>query len=291
MSQVLRRSITPILQHSRMSEIHKIIQRALDEDIKDGDVTTLCTIPPDALLEGKFIAKEAGVIAGLEVVERTFVLLDPQVQFLPHVADGDKVQSKQIIASIKGPVRAILSGERVALNFLQRMSGIATLTRQFVESVQGTSARILDTRKTVPGLRVFDKWAVKIGGGQNHRIGLYDMVLIKDNHIAAAGSITKTVEQVRAKDEKKLDIEVEVKNLSELREALGLKVDRILLDNMSPNEMREAVKISNGSVPLEASGNVSLENVAEIATTGVDYISVGKLTHSVNALDISLLLS
>jgi nicotinate-nucleotide pyrophosphorylase (carboxylating) len=228
------------------------------------------------------------VVAGLGVVGLTFLLVDEAVQFTPLIADGDQVGIGQEIATVDGPGQALLSGERVALNFLQRMSGIATLTRRFVEAVQGTSAVILDTRKTAPGLRPLDKWAVRLGGGQNHRFGLYDMVLIKDNHIAAVGSISEAVTRVRAKDKRGRPIEVEVKTLAELKEALPLGVDRIMLDNMSLAEMREAVQLTDGRVPLEASGNVSLENVAAIAATGVDYISIGMLTHSVEALDISL---
>ncbi|QTA88788.1 carboxylating nicotinate-nucleotide diphosphorylase [Desulfonema magnum] len=267
-----------------------ILLRVLEEDIGDGDITTLCTVPREAILKGTFIAKSPGVTAGLEIAGLTFSLLNEQVQFTPHIADGDKVKTGQVIATVSGPGRAILSGERVALNLLQRMSGIATLTREFSDAVEGTSAIILDTRKTVPGLRVFDKWAVRLGRGQNHRFGLYDMVLIKDNHIAAVGSISEAVACVRAKDNQKRAIEVEVRNLTELQEALELNPDRILLDNMTPDEMREAVRTANGRVPLEASGNVSLENVAAIAATGVDYISVGMLTHSVKAMDISLLI-
>ena len=273
-----------------LEQIKPIIQRALDEDVGDGDVTTLCTIPPEAMLDGKFIAKETGVIAGLAVAELTFVLVDEQAQFRPKVADGDRVEARTVIATVSGPCRALLVGERTALNFLQRMSGIATLTRRFVDAIQFTQAVILDTRKTAPGLRVLDKWAVRLGGGQNHRFGLFDMALIKDNHIAAVGGITATVQRVRAGDERGRAIEVEVKNLAELREALELKVDRIMLDNMSLDEMREAVQITAGRALLEASGNVSLENVAAVAATGVDYISVGALTHSAKALDISLLL-
>ncbi|MFQ5596257.1 MAG: carboxylating nicotinate-nucleotide diphosphorylase, partial [Anaerolineae bacterium] len=265
-----------------------IIQRALDEDIGDGDVTTLCTVPPEATLDGEFVAKEAGVIAGLEVARLTFSLVDDRVQFTSRVADGDQVVAGQVIAEVSGPGRALLSGERVALNFLQRMSGIATLTRRFVEAVQGASAVILDTRKTAPGLRLLDKWAVRLGGGQNHRFGLYDMVLIKDNHIAAVGSIPEAVARVRAQDKQERAIEVEVTTLAELREALELDLDRILLDNMSLGEMRAAVRMAGGCVPLEASGNVSLENVADIAAAGVDCISIGMLTHSARALDISL---
>jgi nicotinate-nucleotide pyrophosphorylase (carboxylating) len=267
-----------------------ILCRALEEDLGDGDVTTLCTIPAEAALSGRFLAKAAGVVAGLEVVQLTFALLDERVRLSANVADGDEVEPGQVIATLHGPGRAILSGERVALNCLQRMSGIATLTRQFVEAVRHTRAVILDTRKTAPGLRVLDKWAVRLGGGQNHRIGLYDMVMIKDNHIAAVGTITETVARVRARDPRQRAIEVEVKNLAELQETLALDVDRILLDNMSLEEMREAVRLADGRVALEASGNVSLDTVAAIAETGVDYISSGQLTHSVAALDISLLL-
>jgi len=273
-----------------LSEEEAIIRRALGEDIGDGDVTGQCIVPPDAVLNGRFIAKEAGVVAGLEVVRLTFSLVDERVQLNAHVTDGDRVDVGQVIATINGPGQALLAGERVALNFLQRMSGIATLTRRFVEAVQNTSAIILDTRKTAPGLRLLDKWAVRLGGGQNHRFGLYDMVLVKDNHIAAVGSISEAVARVRAKDKQRRPIEVEVKTLAELGEALALELDRIMLDNMSLAEMREAVRLTNGRVPLEASGNVTLENVAAIAATGVDYVSVGMLTHSVQALDISLLL-
>lgn len=271
-------------------EIEAIIRLGLLEDIGEGDVTTLCTISPTATQSGKFIAKEAGVIAGLEVAQAVFALLDERVQFTAHLADGDYVEKGRVFAEINGPVRAILSGERLALNFMQRMSGVATLTRQFVQAVAGTNAVILDTRKTAPGLRAFDKWAVRLGGGQNHRFGLYDMVLIKDNHIAAVGSITEAVNRVREQDVKRRPIEVEVKNKAELAEALGLHLDRILLDNMNPAQMRQAVELADGRTPLEASGNVSLETVAEIAATGVDFISSGALTHSARALDISLLL-
>lgn len=277
---------------SLLSQAEMIIRRALEEDIGQGDVTTLCTVSPDAVLDGQLVAKQAGVIAGLEVARLAFALLDECVQLVPHIQSGDPVIPGQSIATLSGPGRALLSGERVALNFLQRMSGIATLTRRFVEAVRGTPAIILDTRKTAPGLRVIDKWAVRLGGGQNHRFGLYDMVLIKENHMAAAeGSLTEAVARVRARDQQQLAIEVEVRNPAELREALELNVQRILLDNMAVDEMREAVQLTRGRVPLEASGNISLENVADVAATGVDYISVGALTHSVQALDISLLLN
>jgi nicotinate-nucleotide pyrophosphorylase (carboxylating) len=273
-----------------LNQIKPIIQNALVEDIGDGDVTTDCIVSPEAMLNGQFVAKAAGIVAGLAVAELTFSLIDDRVQLTACLADGDPVEPGATIATVSGPGRTLLSGERVALNLLQRMSGIATLTRQFVEAVAETPAVILDTRKTAPGLRVLDKWAVRLGGGQNHRFGLYDMVLIKDNHIAAAGSITEAVRRVRAGDERGRAIEVEVKSLAELRETLELAIDRILLDNMSPAEMSQAVQLTKGRIPLEASGNVSLDNVAAIAATGVDYISVGLLTHSVRALDISLLL-
>jgi nicotinate-nucleotide pyrophosphorylase (carboxylating) len=269
-------------------DIDAIVRRALDEDVGDGDVTTLCTIGPDAWVTGRFLAKAPGVVAGLEVVRAVFGQLDARVRFVPRVADGDPVEARTVVAEISGPGRAVLSGERVALNFLQRMSGIATLTHRFVEATRGTRAVILDTRKTAPGLRALDKWAVRLGGGHNHRMGLYDMVLIKDNHIAAVGSITEAVARVRAGDSHRRPIEVEVTTLAELAEVLALGVDRVMLDNMGCEEMREAVRITAGRVPLEASGGVRLDTVAAIAATGVDLISTGAITHSVSALDISL---
>ena len=271
-----------------LERVAPAVRRALEEDIGDCDATTLFTIPPEATRTGRFVAKEPGVVAGLAVAELAFKLVDGRVALTPHIGDGDAVQRGQAFAAVGGPCRALLTAERVALNFLQRMSGIATLTRRFVEAVQGTRAAILDTRKTAPGLRLVDKWAVRLGGGQNHRFGLYDMALIKDNHIAAVGSIAEAVARVRAADARRRPIEVEVKTLAELEEALALDVDRILLDNMSLDEMRQAVRLTNGRTPLEASGSVTLENVAEVAATGVDYISAGALTHSARALDISL---
>ena len=276
-----------------LEQVKPIVQHALDEDIGDGDVTTLCTIPEDATLEGRFIAKAAGIIAGLEVARLTFALLDERIQLEFFVHDGDPVSTGQVFGRINGPTRALLTGERTALNFLQRMSGIATLTRQYVEAVKPHQAIILDTRKTAPGLRLLDKWAVKLGGGENHRGGLFDMVLIKNNHITAVGSITAAINRVRGCDDRHRPIEVEVRTLDELREALALRPDRILLDNMSLAQMRQAVQLAGERVPrvlLEASGNVTLETVNAIAATGVDYISSGALTHSVKALDISLTL-
>jgi nicotinate-nucleotide pyrophosphorylase (carboxylating) len=272
------------------AQLTPIIQRALDEDLGDGDVTTLCTIPANATLEGRFIAKANGIVAGLEVARLTFALIDERVRVNFSIHDGDHVTKGQVFGTVNGPTRALLIGERTALNFMQRMSGIASMTHQFVAAVKPHKAVILDTRKTAPGLRLLDKWAVSLGGGENHRIGLFDMVLIKNNHITAVGSITAAINRVRECDDRHRPIEVEVRTLDELREALALQPDRILLDNMSLDQMREAVEIANGRVPLEASGNVTLETVNAIAATGVDFISSGALTHSVKALDISLTL-
>lgn len=268
-------------------QIKSIVRRALEEDIGAEDITTNTIVPLDIKSHGRFVAKERGVIAGLKVTEETFLQMDHRIQFNADVNDGGTVEKGQAIASVKGNGRALLSAERVALNFLQRMSGIASLTRRFVDAVRGTSAIILDTRKTAPGLRLLDKWAVLLGGGQNHRFGLFDMVLIKDNHIRIAGNITEAVSRVRASMKNKIEIEVEVQNLRELEEALELNINRILLDNMGIEELTRAVQMTRGRVPLEASGNVDLDNVADIAATGVTYISVGELTHSANALDIS----
>jgi nicotinate-nucleotide pyrophosphorylase (carboxylating) len=272
------------------AQLAPIVQRALDEDIADGDVTTLCTIPAEAVSRGEFIAKANGIIAGLEVARLTFALVDDRVTVDFSIHDGDAVTKGQIFGRVSGPTRSLLTAERTALNFMQRMSGIATTTHRYVTAVRPYRAIILDTRKTAPGLRVLDKWAVALGGGQNHRTGLFDMVLIKNNHITAVGSITAAIERVRACDDRQRPVEVEVRTLDELREALSLQPDRILLDNMSLDQLREAVHLAAGRVPLEASGNVTLETVNAIAATGVDYISSGALTHSVRALDISLTL-
>ena len=292
----MERISKPMCQSVARQQLVAVIQRALEEDVGDGDVTTMCTVAADVSYEGKLIAKATGVVAGLAVTQLTFDLAallygaGPTVRFQAHVAEGQAVERGAVIATLHGPGQVLLTGERTALNFLQRMSGIATLTAHYVAAVQGTKAKILDTRKTAPGLRALDKWAVALGGGTNHRHGLYDMVLIKENHVAAAGGIRAAVEQVRRLDSRQRPIEVEVRSLAELEEALPLGVDQIMLDNMDLAQMREAVRITNGATPLEASGNVALTTVAEIAATGVDYISVGKLTHSVEAFDISFLL-
>ena len=269
------------------AEISQYIKRALEEDIGPGDVTTNTIVPPDASLRGRIVAKQDGVVAGLEIARQVMLALNRTVIFSPHVNDGSSVTRGTVLAHVEGSARALLTGERTALNFLGRMSGIATLTRKFVDAVKGTNAIILDTRKTAPGLRLTDKLAVRLGGGQNHRTGLFDMVLIKDNHIDFAGSITAAVERVRA-SQTKLEIEVETRSLDNVREALALGVERILLDNMSTDTMREAVAICAGRAKLEGSGNVTLANVLEVAATGVDYISVGALTHSPVVFDVSL---
>jgi nicotinate-nucleotide pyrophosphorylase (carboxylating) len=267
--------------------VEQSIRRALDEDIGAGDATTDSIIPADASLRGQIVAKQSGVVAGLEVARRVFLQLSEQVNFEVKVEEGAQVEKRTVLVDLYGPARALLTGERTALNFLGRMSGIATLTREYMDAVKGTKAIILDTRKTAPGLRETDKLAVRLGGGENHRIGLFDMVLIKDNHIDFAGSITAAVRRVRERVSD-LEIEVETRTLDDVREALELGVERILLDNMSAEMMRQAVALNGGRAKLEASGNVTIENVRQVAETGVDYISVGALTHSVKVFDVSL---
>lgn len=264
-----------------------LIELAVAEDIGSGDATSQAVLAPDTALQAYIVAKAAGVIAGLPIAEAVFTRVDPTIRFHPLRSDGDPVAPGDIVADLAGRAWGVLAAERTALNFLQHLSGIATLTRAFVNAVAGSHTIILDTRKTHPGYRLLEKYAVRMGGGQNHRLGLYDMVLIKDNHIEAAGSITTAVQRARAAHPD-LPLEVEVKNLDELREALELPVDRIMLDNFDLEAIRAAVRIAAGRVPLEVSGGVSLERVAELAATGVDYISVGMLTHSAPALDISM---
>jgi nicotinate-nucleotide pyrophosphorylase (carboxylating) len=271
--------------------LEKIIRNALDEDIQSGDVTTKSIIPESVFGNGKFLVKANGVIAGLSIAQKVFQLIDEEIVFNQLVDDGKKVNRGEIVAEVTGRASSILTAERTALNFLQRMSGIATLTNKFVEEISHTKAKILDTRKTVPGLRLLDKEAVRLGGGKNHRIGLFDMFLIKDNHIEMAGSITSAVEACRNFQQQKnsnLKIEVETKNLDEVKEALSCNVDFIMLDNFKTDIMRKAVSIINEKCKVEASGKINLDNVKEVSETGVDFISVGALTHSVKALDISL---
>lgn len=265
-----------------------IILNSLAEDAPGGDMTTLCTVSESAAAHGYFIAKEAGIIAGTDIAKRVFDLVGDGVETVFFVKEGDKAEKGQRIGEISGPARTVLTGERTALNLMQRASGIATATAEAVGRVSGTNAKICDTRKTMPGLRALDKYAVRIGGGTNHRFNLSDGILIKDNHIAAAGGITAAVSAARARAPHTLKIEVEVETFDQLREALNAKADIIMLDNMSVEDMRTAVGITAGRALLEASGNMGERDLRAVAETGVDLISVGALTHSVKALDISL---
>ena len=267
-----------------------LIELAIAEDVGPGDATSEAVLPADLMLHGRIVAKGTGIIAGLPVVEAVFARADPALDFTPRVRDGDRVAPGDVVAEVIGPGQGMLSAERIAINFLQHLSGIATLTRRFVEAVAGTGATILDTRKTHPGYRLLEKYAVRMGGGQNHRMSLNDMLLIKENHIEGAGSIAAAVERARAAHPE-LPCEIEVKNLDELRDALALDVDRVMLDNMDQDEMRAAVELAAGRVPLEASGGVTMERVLAVAQTGVDYISIGTLTHSAPVLDLSMLVS
>ena len=272
-----------------MFEIERIVRTALEEDIGLGDVTTEVTVDPEATARAELVAKEDFCLAGIEVASKVFRVLDPEVAFEKLQEDGCKVRRGEVLAWIKGRAALLLQGERVALNLLQRMSGIATLTAQYVELVKGTGAVIVDTRKTVPGLRALDKYAVRMGGGRNHRIGLFDGVLIKENHIAAAGGIAAAIGNAKSKLPHTLKIEIETRNLDEVQQALDAGADIIMLDNMTLEEMRRGVDLVSGRALVEASGGVNLETVRDIAETGVNIISVGALTHSVKAADISLL--
>jgi nicotinate-nucleotide pyrophosphorylase (carboxylating) len=276
-----------VLRPDLDNELIAIIRQALHEDIGPDDVTTNSIVAPERIAAAQIVAKQDGIVSGLSVAQTVFFMFDDGMRFSFDVSQGDRVASGQVLIELKGSARAILTAERTALNFLGRMSGIASLTRKFVEAVAGTKVMILDTRKTAPGLRAIDKLAVRHGGGHNHRSGLYDMVLIKDNHIDCAGSIGEAVRRVRATG-CRLEIEVEVRDIEELAEALDLGVNRILLDNMLLTQIREAVAINDGRAKLEASGNVTLENVREVAETGVDFISIGALTHSPPSFDVSL---
>lgn len=268
--------------------IRIIIREALMEDIGHGDITSVATIPPDHRSQAMLIAKSSLVVAGMPFIEEVFRQVDPSIVFEPLCEDGALLLSGAPIARISGLTRGLLMGERVALNIMQHLCGIATLTAQFVGEVAGTNAKILDTRKTTPMLREMEKYAVKKGGGTNHRMGLYDAILIKDNHIAAAGGITVAIKKARAMASEGMTVECECETLDQVREALEAGADIIMLDNMSVDMMREAVGIIGGRAKTEASGNVTLENVREIALCGVDHISVGALTHSAPAADISM---
>lgn len=269
--------------------VDRIIQLALAEDIGTGDVTTAATIAEGTPARAQLVAKEDFLLAGIGVAARVFQLLEPAVAFEPLIHDGQPVRRGEVLAWIKGEAAVLLQGERVALNLLQRMSGVATLTSRYVAEVEGTQAVIVDTRKTTPGLRMLEKYAVRIGGGGNHRMALYDGVLIKENHIAAAGGISPAVARARRKVPHTLKIEVEVRSQDEVAEALAAEADILLLDNMELDQLRAAVELVDGRAITEASGGVNLDTVHLIAETGVDLISVGALTHSYRAVDISML--
>lgn len=268
--------------------LDKIILDALNEDVGTGDITTESTIPSDRIAHGIYRAKESGVLCGIGVVGRVYELIDPEIRFVPKKSDGDRIEKGEIIAEVSGRAINLLTGERVGLNLLQRMSGIATVTSEAVKQVEGTGAKICDTRKTTPGLRVIEKYAVKVGGGSNHRFNLADGILIKDNHIVAAGGISAAVRAARENAPHTLKVEVEVETFDELAEALEAGADIIMLDNMSCEDMKKAVGIVDHRAMTEASGNMGSRNLREVAECGVDLISIGALTHSPKALDISL---
>ena len=268
--------------------INQLIDLAIEEDIATGDVTTNSIIPAHSRAVAEMKMKADGIVSGLEIARRVYERFEKDIVWEPLVKDGDAVKKGDVILRIEASYRCLLLGERLSLNILQRMSGIATETAKYVKELNGTRTQLLDTRKTAPGLRILDKMAVKDGGATNHRMGLYDMAMIKDNHIKVAGGITQAVQAVRANIPDHIKIEVETTNLDEVREALAAKADIIMLDNMNNAEMAEAVKIINGQAKTEASGNMNIPRLKEVAATGVDFISVGALTHSVTALDISM---
>ncbi|MBF0097918.1 MAG: carboxylating nicotinate-nucleotide diphosphorylase [Magnetococcales bacterium] len=265
------------------------IKNALFQDIGRGDITTNAIVRPGQKAEAVLVAREDLVVCGLPVMAEVFSILDSRIRMLPETPDGGGVQAGNIICTLNGPARSILTGERVALNFFQNLSGVATLTRRFVEKVAGTNAQIVDTRKTTPGLRQLQKYAVRIGGGRNHRMGLDDGVLIKENHIALAGSVTEAIKRVEEAVSHLHRVQVECETLEQVREAMEAGAHALLLDNMSLDNIRRAVDLAGGKVLLEASGNVTLDNVRELAETGVDLISVGAITHSAGSKDVSLL--
>jgi len=272
-------------------EARTLVRLALNEDVRTGDVTSLWTLPAQQIQTAVLIAKESGVIAGLPVISIVFEEIKENVKISFNAEDGANVKAGDKIASITGETKALLSGERVMLNFLQQLSGVATITNKFARILAGTKTKILDTRKTIPGFRTLQKYAVLVGGGSNHRMGLWDMVLVKDNHIAAAGGVLEAWNAVKKQNTQNLKVEIEVENLEQLKLLLNLGVNRIMLDNMDNQTMQEAVRIvkeSGDPVELEASGNMTLEKVKEIADIGLDFISVGALTHSVKSLDISM---
>ncbi len=272
--------------------VRDVVARALHEDVGTGDLTTMAVIPPDARAEAHFVFREAGVVCGLPVVAAVFALVDPSLALRPRVAEGARVSAGERVATLAGPARGLLSGERVALNLFQRLSGIATLTARYAEAVQGTRARILDTRKTTPGLRALEKYAVRVGGGVNHRFGLYDGVMLKDNHLAILAAqgvdLAEAVRRARAALGPMVRVEVEVESVEQAAVAAEAGADLILLDNMTPDQLRAAVAAVAGRARTEASGGITLRSIRAVAESGVDFISVGALTHSAPALDIGL---
>ena len=270
------------------SDVEKIIDLALEEDIGKGDLTTELLFPENIKCEAVIKCKENGVLAGLPIAKAVFEKLDSSVELSGNKNDGDSIQVGEVIVTIKGSQKNILTGERLALNILQRLSGIATITSKYVEAVEGCNVKILDTRKTIPGIRVLNKYAVSVGGGHNHRMGLFDGILIKDNHIKLAGSIKNAVKTIKSKINSEYKIEVETSNIKQVAEALGAGADIIMLDNMSDSLMKEAVALIGKNALIEASGGITLNRVRKVAELGVDFISIGALTHSAQALDISL---
>ena len=273
------------------------ITLSLKEDIGEGDVTSESSVPQNLRKKGYILAKESGVVAGIEVAKEVFAQVDPQIEFKALKEDGDKVEFSDVVIEVEGPARSVLTGERLALNFMQRMSGIATRTREIMDILTGTPTKVLDTRKTTPGLRAFEKWAVKIGGGVNHRMGLYDMILLKDNHVDYAGGMKEALLQVveyQSKRTQKLPLVIETRSFEEIDNAIassdetGIEITRILLDNFSHAEVAEAVKRYSNRVTLEASGGITPDNVRGYGDAGVDYVSMGYMTHSVKSLDLSL---
>ena len=269
-------------------QIDQLIIDALAEDIGTGDITTMSVVESDRTAKGEYIAKESGILCGIDICARVFAILDPTIKMTKYFSDGDRIEKGDIIARVEGNAISLLSGERTGLNIMQRLSGIATRTAKAVAAVTGSKTQIADTRKTTPGMRILEKYAVRVGGGSNHRFNLADGIMIKDNHIVAAGSITEAVMRARKNAPHTLKIEVEVETIDQLREALEAGADIIMLDNMSNEMMTEAVRIVNGRALTEASGNMGDRNLAAVAATGVDIISIGALTHTVKSLDISL---
>jgi nicotinate-nucleotide pyrophosphorylase (carboxylating) len=271
-----------------MNTIDKLIDLALEEDIGAGDVTTENLVPPEAGCSGQVVAKEALVLAGLDVARKVFERLDPDIAWQPHRSDGDTVDAGTLVLTVSGKLQALLKGERVALNFLQRLSGVATLVRTYTAKIPGGGARLVDTRKTTPGWRALEKYAVRVGGAGNHRMGLYDGVLIKDNHIAACGGVAAAVARIRHGISHLMKIEIEVATLEQVREALAAGVEVIMLDNMEIDQIRKAVALIDGKALIEVSGNVTDARLARLAIAGVDIISVGALTHSARCVDLSM---